>query len=259
MRGYVTNNQINALLSSEEVKSEQIEDILAKFSEMGVHVVETDPELEVEAGTREEPEEESEVENELIEVQQRPVSSEAKDPAQRTDDPVRMYLRDMSSVALLSRAGEVAIAKRIEAGRGEILAGLCESPLTFQAITIWRDELNEGRVYLRDIVDLDATHARPDAEAMPAPVIESNGQLIVAVPGKNGRLPQMPAPAIAFATPFAPANESAVGEEMAGDGTTGENDLHYEDDGENWLSVAAIEAEHQPKVIKTFDNITGTY
>ena len=116
-RGYVTNDQINALLSLEEVKSEQIEDILAKLSEMGVHVVETDPELEVEVAAHEEPEEEAE--GELVEVQQRPVSvkSEAKDPAERTDDPVRMYLRDMGSVALLSRAGEVAIAKRIEAGR----------------------------------------------------------------------------------------------------------------------------------------------
>ena len=99
-RGYVTNDQIDALLSSAEVKSEQIEDILAKFSEMGVHVVETDPELEVEVATHEEPEEEAEGGNELVEVQQRPVSvkSKAKDPAERTDDPVRMYLRDMSSV-----------------------------------------------------------------------------------------------------------------------------------------------------------------
>ena len=249
------------MLSSEEIKSEQIEDILAKLIEMGVHVVETDPELEVEAATHEEPEEEAKGENELVEVQQRPVSvkSEAKDPAERTDDPVRMYLRDMDSVALLSRAGEVAIAKRIEAGRGAILAGLCESPLTFQAITVWRDELKEGKIYLRDIIDLDATHAGPDAEAMPAPVFDPNGQLIVAVPSESGRLPQMPAPAIAFATPFKPANEPAVGEETAGDGTTSENDLDDENDGENWLSVAAIEAEHKPKVIKTFDNITGTY
>ena len=139
-RGYVTNDQIDALLSSAEVKSEQIEDILAKFSEMGVHVVETDRELEVEVAVHVGPE--GEAEGELVEVQQRPISvkSEAKDPAERTDDPVRMYLRDMISVALLSREGEVAIAKRIEAGREIMLAGLCESPLTFQAITIWGDE-----------------------------------------------------------------------------------------------------------------------
>ena len=166
-RGYVTNDQIDALLSSAEIKSEQIEDILAKFSEMGVHVVETDPELEVEAATHEEPEEEAEGGTELVEVQQRPVSvkSKAKDPAERTDDPVRMYLRDMGSVGLLSREGEVAIAKRIEVGREAMLAGLCESPLTFQAITIWRDELKEGKIYLRDIIDLDATRAGSDAES----------------------------------------------------------------------------------------------
>jgi RNA polymerase primary sigma factor len=145
-RGYVTNAEIKALFSSEEVKSEQIEDILARFSEMDIRVVETDPELEVEeVATHVGPDEEAE--GELVEVQQRPISvkSEAKDPVERTDDPVRMYLRDMSSVELLSREGEVAIAKRIEAGREIMLAGLCESPLTFQAITIWGDELKGGQ------------------------------------------------------------------------------------------------------------------
>jgi RNA polymerase primary sigma factor len=172
------------LLSSEEVKSERIEDMLAKFSEMGINVVETkEAELEEEAEIGEEPEEEAEDENELVEVQQRPVpaKSGAKEPAERTDDPVRMYLREMGSVELLSREGEIAIAKRIEAGREAMIAGLCESPLTFQAIIIWRDELNEGKVFLRDIVDLDATYAGPDAKAMPAPVIGPDGQLIVGV------------------------------------------------------------------------------
>src|ERR1022692_1313202 len=152
-RGYVTHDQINALLSSEEVKSERIEDMLAKFSEMGVNVVET-----------------NEAENELVEVQQRPVpaKSGAKEPAERTDDPVRMYLREMGSVELLSREGEIAIAKRIEAGRAAMIAGLCESPLTFQAIIIWRDELNDGKVFLRDIIDLVATYAGPDAKGVPS-------------------------------------------------------------------------------------------
>jgi RNA polymerase primary sigma factor len=257
-RGYVTNDQIDALLSSAEVKSEQIEDILAKFSEMGVHVVETDRELEVEVATHEEPEEEAEGGNELVEVQQRPVSVKfkAKDPAERTNDPVRMYLRDMSSVELLSRAGEIAIAKRIEVGHEAMLAGLCDSPLTFQAITIWRDELERGKIYLRDIIDLDATHAGSDAEGMRAPVIGPDGLSIVgvAVSSESGPPPQMPAPAIAFTTSFKPASE-----EPAGDGTTRENDLDDEDDGQNWISVAAIEAELKPKVIETFDNIAGTY
>ncbi len=262
-RGYVTNDQIDALLSSAEIKSEQIEDILAKFSEMGVHVVETDPELEVEAPTHEEPEEEAEGGAELVEVQQRPVSvkSKAADPAERTDDPVRMYLRDMSLVDLLSRAGEIAIAKRIEVGREAMLAGLCESPLTFQAITIWRDELKEGKIYLRDIIDLDATRAGSDAENLQVPVIGPDGLSIVgsAIPSESGRLSKTQAPTIALATRVKPAAEPAAAEGMAGDGTINENDLDGDDNDENWLSVAVIEAELRPKVIETFDNIAGTY
>src|SRR6266702_1991520 len=175
-RGYVTYAQINALLSSDEV-TEQIEDILAKLSEMGVSL---EAELEEEVATREEPEEEADGENELVEVQQRsvPAKSGVKEPAERTNDPVRMYLREMSSVELLSRESETAIAKRIEAGREAMIAGLCESPLTFQAIIIWREELNEGKVFLRDIIDLEATYAGPDAKVMPAPVIAPDGQPI---------------------------------------------------------------------------------
>ena len=168
-RGYITHDRINALLSSGEVKSEQIEDILAKFSDMGINVVEAeDAELHEEAATGEEPEEEAEDENALVEVPQRPVPAKAatKDPTGRSDDPVRMYLRDMGSKELLSREGEIAIAKRIEAGREAMIAGLCESPLTFQAVIIWRDELNEGKVLLRDIIDLDASYAGPDAAAV---------------------------------------------------------------------------------------------
>src|SRR5262249_30839800 len=179
-RGYVTHDQINSVLPSEEVNSEEIEDVLAMFSEMGVNVVETEEPSEVGEEPREEADEEGEGESEsgeLVEVQQKvPAKSEAKEPTERTDDPVRMYLREMSSVELLSREGEIAIAKRIEAGREAMIAGLCESPLTFQAIIIWRDELNEGKVCLRDIIDLEATYAGPDAKAMPAPVIGANGK-----------------------------------------------------------------------------------
>ena len=263
-RGYVTHDQINALLSSGEVKSEQIEDILANFSGMGINVVETkEAELEEEAETGEEPEKEAAGENELVEVQQEPVTAKSgtKESAERTDDPVRMYLRDMGSKKLLSREGEIAIAKRIEAGREAMIAGLCESPLTFQAIIIWRDELNEGKVFLRDIIDLDATYAGPDAKAMPVPVIGPDGQLIlgVAVPAQPGRPPQIQAPAIAPATPSKRAGERADGEETTADGTIGESNLDDDDDMENWLSVAAIEAELKPKVIETFDTIAGAY
>jgi RNA polymerase primary sigma factor len=239
-RGNVTHDQINALLSSEEVKSEQIEGIVAKLSEMGVSLVQTtEAALEEEVATREEPEEGAEGENELVEVQLRsvPAKSGAEEPAERTNDPVRMYFREMSSVELLSRESETAIAKRIEAGREAMIAGLCESPLTFQAIIIWRDELNDGKVLLRNIIDLEATYAGPDAKAVPASVIGPDGQLIVGTaPGQPGQPPHMQAPATAPAT--------ALGDD---------------DDMENWLSPGAIEAELKPRVIETFDGIAGTY
>ena len=139
-----------------------------------------------------------------------------------------------------------------------MIAGLCESPLTFQAIIIWRDELNEGKVFLRDIIDLDATYAGPDAKAMPAPAIGPDGRLIVSI-ASGQQPPQIRAPAIAPAAPFKPAGERTDGEEAAADGTISESSLDDDDDMENWLSVAAIEAELKPKVIETFDTIAGTY
>ena len=265
-RGYVTHDQINALLSSDEVKSEQIEDIQAKLSEIGVSLIETkEAELEEEVATREEPDEEAECENELVEVQQRsvPAKSGAKEPAERTNDPVRMYLREMSSVELLSRESEIVIAKRIEAGREAVIAGLCESPLTFQAIIIWRDELNEGKVLLRDIIDLDATYAGPDAKAMSAPVIGPDGRLMVniAVPGQPSQPPHMQAPATAPTTAisFKTADERGDRKVTAAHGTISESNPDDDDDMENWLSVGAIEAELKPKVIETFDSVAGTY
>src|SRR5213075_685220 len=132
-----------------------------------------------------------------------PAKSETKEPTERTDDPVRMYLREMGSVELLSREGEIAIAKRIEAGREAMIAGLCESPLSFQAIIIWRDELNEGKVFLRDIIDLEATYAGPDAKQA-APAVAGDG-----APGANGAPQPMqsasPPSAPPAATPFKPA------------------------------------------------------
>jgi RNA polymerase primary sigma factor len=268
-RGYVTHDQINALLSSEEVNSEQIENILAKFSEIGINVVETkEARLEEEVETREEREEEDETEGEgeLVEIGQHalPAKSEAKEPAERTDDPVRMYLREMGSVELLSREGEIALAKRIEAGREAMIAGLCESPLTFQAIIIWRDELNDGKVLLRDIIDLYTTYGGPDAKALPTPEIGPDSQTIanIAVPGQPGRPPQMSAPDTAPVTAiaFKPASENTDGKETAARGTITEDYLDDDsDDDENWLSVAAIEAELKPKVIETLDAIANSY
>src|SRR5438876_9018770 len=224
-RGYVTYEQLNAVMPSEEVTSEQIEDTLAMLNEMGINVVEseeTDPE-EAEEPRPEEPEED-EPDGELVEVvRTTPAKPEKAEPTERTDDPVRMYLREMGSVELLSREGEIAIAKRIEAGREAMIAGLCESPLTFQAIIIWRDELNEGQVFLRDIIAREATYAGPDAKAMPAPVIGSDGQPIASAPAAPGGAPlaQTPAPpsAPAAATPFKAASERGNGNGGAGSET----------------------------------------
>jgi RNA polymerase primary sigma factor len=271
-RGYVTYEQLNSVMPSEEVTSEQIEDVLAMMSEMGINVVETEEaEAEEEEGAREEPEEEEAESGELVEVTPKtPAKSEAKEPSERTDDPVRMYLREMGSVELLSREGEIAIAKRIEAGREAMIAGLCESPLTFQAVIIWRDELNEGKVFLRDIIDLEATYAGPDAkQAAPAvaggdPAATAPVAGAPAFAGQPAPPPQAVAPPSAppAATPFTPqAGNGAAGEadgEEALEAALGEADLD-EDDLENSMSLAAIEAELKPKVLETFDKIADSF
>jgi RNA polymerase primary sigma factor len=166
-----------------------------------------------------------------------PVPSVAQtrtEPTERTDDPVRMYLRDMGSLQLLSRDGEIAIAKRMEAGREAMIAGLCESPLTFQAIIIWRDELMNAKILLRDIIDLEATYEGPEAKAAP------------------------PVPSAVGAPPVAPCAEPTVGAEEGGEPRL-EGELDDEDEYENTLSLAAMEAELKPKVLETFDNIAATY
>jgi RNA polymerase primary sigma factor len=280
-RGYVTHDQINSVLPSEEVNSEQIEDVLARFSEMGVNVVETEEATEEGEEAREEADEEPESEGgDLVEVAAKvPAKAETKEPIERTDDPVRMYLREMGSVELLSREGEIAIAKRIEAGREAMIAGLCESPLTFQAIIIWRDELNEGKVFLRDIIDLEATYAGPDAKAMPAPPLGPDGQPIAVAPGAPpvaaGAAPLMeavaPPAAPAAAVPFKTAQERVnernqernkerdEGEAAeGGEVRAGEADFD-DDDMESSLSLAAIEAELKPKVVETFDRVADAY
>jgi RNA polymerase primary sigma factor len=246
-RGFVTYQQINILTKG--VDSEQIEDVLAMFSEMGVNVVES----EGEGGEREEREEVAEAESgELVEVRhEAPALSATKKPTERTDDPVRMYLREMGAVELISREGEIALAKRIEAGREAVIAALCASPLTFQAIIIWRDELNEGKALLRSIIDLEATYGGPHAKAMLVPVIGPDGQTLVAMPAAPA-LAQTSAPpaAPAAATPFKPASQHADDAEDEGD---------FADDMESSLSLAAIEAGLKPKVLQTFDNVADGY
>ena len=207
-RGWVTHDEINAVLPSEEVSSDQIEDIFAMLNEMGINVVDQEEaEAEAEAGDREAEEEEDEPsgDTELVEVAAKPLAvKETKEPSERTDDPVRMYLREMGSVELLSREGEIAIAKRIEAGREAMIAGLCESPLTFQAIIIWRDELNEGKVFLRDIIDLEATYAGPDGKVVANPAQPGAPVPGNPVAGADGSAPPMAATPMTAAPPAAP-------------------------------------------------------
>jgi len=275
-RGFVTFDALNAVLPSESTSPEQIEDIMAMLSDMGINVVETEEtESEEEKGADEADEDDEDSGTEIVEAKSKSLATaEKKEPSERTDDPVRMYLREMGSVELLSREGEIAIAKRIEAGREAMIAGLCESPLTFQAIIIWRDELNEGKVFLRDIIDLEATYAGPDAQKMQAPVIGPDGKPIAQVPGATPvpGAPHLqvvqpaaaPAAAPAQATPFkapgapgAPASED--GEEPKDPAEAAAESDYDEDDMENSLSLAAIEAELKPKVVETFDTIADSF
>jgi RNA polymerase primary sigma factor len=249
-RGYVTYDELNEVLPSDEVSSEKIEDTMSMLSEMGINVVENEDAEETKEAGEAEPREE---------VRALPVKVEkpASTQLDRTDDPVRMYLREMGSVELLSREGEIAIAKRIEAGRETMIAGLCESPLTFQAIIIWRDELNEGGILLRDIIDLEATYAGPDAKQAQ----------VNTPPGEEG-VPEVANGAVTSgaaddANGAAPSsvkqsdgkNTSDVSEDEDED----DDDDDDDDDGENSLSLAAMEAELKPQVLEQFDIIASNY
>ena len=245
-RGYVTYDELNSVLPSEEVSSEQIEDTMAMLADMGINVVDSEEEAE-------------EAAPQLDEVPEGgaglPVKVErASEPTDRTDDPVRMYLREMGSVELLSREGEIAIAKRIEAGREAMIQGLCESPLTFQAIIIWRDELNEGKILLRDIIDLEATYAGPDAKQAPIQVhVEPPKPNFPSRDVSRRQPPPRPAPPVRK-----PDDEygDVLSPEDFDRPSIPDDD---EDDEENNVSLAAMEAELKPKVLETFDEIARIY
>jgi RNA polymerase primary sigma factor len=268
-RGYVTIDQINEVMPSGEVSSDQIEDIYAMLNEMGINVVETEEADADEKASDEADDDDEDTGTEVVEAKTKSLATtEKKEPSERTDDPVRMYLREMGSVELLSREGEIAIAKRIEAGREAMIAGLCESPLTFQAIIIWRDELNEGKVFLRDIIDLEATYAGPDAKQMQVPVIIGpDGKPVpqavgTPVPGApHLQVVQTPAPAVApaAATPFKVPGADGEEAEPKDPGEAAAESDYDEDDMENSLSLAAIEAELKPKVVETFDTIADSF
>jgi RNA polymerase primary sigma factor len=227
-RGYITFDELNQILPPDQNSSEQIEDVMANFSEMGIQVVENEETEDGEAPVvKTEKTEEGEGEEEG------PTGNVDEASLGRTDDPVRMYLREMGSVELLSREGEIAIAKRIEAGRDMMIGGLCESPLTFKAIISWHDQLKAGRMLLRDIIDLEATQGAgapaPDGSVAPDPTLPVNGS------GGNG-----------VAEPAMPMD--------------GAEDVDGDDEGDGpGISLSALEEKLKPEVLATFEEIEALY
>ena len=226
-RGYITYDQLNTVLPPDQVSSEQIEDVMSMLSEMGINIIED-----------EEVDEEEQKSTAVVEVnanKEVALSAGTGEKLDRTDDPVRMYLREMGSVELLSREGEIAIAKRIEAGRNTMILGLCESPLTFQAITIWRDELLTEDILLRDVIDLEATFDNVMGEE------------------------EETTPVVAPAAPGAAAPAEEKKQELDADGNPiAEDDDDDEDEAAN-MSLAAMEAALKPQVLEMLDRIADDY
>jgi RNA polymerase primary sigma factor len=226
-RGYITYDQLNTVLPPDQVNSEQIEDVMSMLSEMGINVIE-DEDAE---------EEDAKGSTELTTTEGArdiTLSSGTAEKLDRTDDPVRMYLREMGSVELLSREGEIAIAKRIEAGRNTMIAGLCESPLTFQAITIWRDELLSEDILLRDVIDLEATFGNQlDEEGgVDEPVVSADGSS---------------------------AKKEDDDQELDADGNPIATDDDEDEDEQANMSLAAMEAALKPQVLEALDIIASDY
>jgi RNA polymerase primary sigma factor len=249
-RGYVTYEELNAVMPSDEVSSEQIEDFMSMFSDMGINVVDEDEveETEVEKDEEDQGQEVAPASGTAVST-----TSNTKAGSDRTDDPVRMYLREMGSVELLSREGEIAIAKRIEAGRETMIEGLCESPLTFQAIIIWRDQLAQGEILLRDIIDLEATYAGPDAKQA-APDMSAAYQ----APRPDAVVAEKPKPAPA---PKRAASSDSDDDYVPEEPQAPQDPVPDDDDDEfeNALSLSAMEAELKPQVVETFDRIANAY
>ncbi len=248
-RGYVTMDELNAVLPSEEVTSEQIEDTMAMLSDMGINVIEDEDVEEAGAAAGDDDDAGGDDDSEGGELAPSTGSALAtakkKEPTDRTDDPVRMYLREMGSVELLSREGEIAIAKRIEAGRETMIGGLCESPLTFQALIIWRDELNEGTTLLREIIDLETTYSGPEAKA--APQFQSPEKI---------EADRKAAEEKEKARRGRGSSDDDI-TNVGGEGLPIEEE--EEDEDESSLSLAAMEAELRPQVMTTLDTIAETY
>ncbi|MGK7752008.1 MULTISPECIES: RNA polymerase sigma factor RpoD [unclassified Roseovarius] len=229
-RGFITYDQLNKVLPPDQVSSEQIEDVMSMLSEMGINIIE-----------EEEAEEEEQRTTAVAEIGKKgevALGSGKDEKLDRTDDPVRMYLREMGSVELLSREGEIAIAKRIEAGRNTMILGLCESPLTFQAITIWRDELLGEDILLRDVIDLETTFGNQigDGEA-DEPVVEAAN----------------------MASAPAEKSESSDEPELDADGNPIASDDDEDEEEQANMSLAAMEATLKPRVLETLDRIASDY
>src|SRR5208337_2044240 len=223
-----------------------IEDMNAMLSEMGINVVDSEDAEEAEKESADPAEDEESEGGEIVEASRSTaVATRSSEPSERTDDPVRMYLREMGSVELLSREGEIAIAKRIEAGREAMIAGLCESPLTFQAIIIWRDELNEGKILLRDIIDLEASYVGPDGKKPPK---------------ADYTLPGSPPPPNPVRDRIAPATAPAAPPDgFEGEAPAPADGFDDDEDLENSVSLSAMEADLKPRVLETFDRIADAY
>ncbi len=244
-RGYVTYDELNEALPPDEVSSEQIEDTMAMLSEQGINVVEN------------EEQEDSSAEKETEEAETTSASGNVgESDVGRTDDPVRMYLREMGSVELLSREGEIAIAKRIEAGREMMIGGLMESPLTIRAIVDWHDALVDERILLRDIIDLDATYGGGPGSEEEGDEEGEEGE-VAAEEVKPEPEPEKEKPE--KSKKKADDAEESEGGEEGENGEAGEDGEDDEDADEINLSLAVLEAKLTPTVIKTFEEITKTY
>ncbi|MFZ4688632.1 MAG: RNA polymerase sigma factor RpoD [Polymorphobacter sp.] len=250
-RGYITYDELNEALPQDQMSSEQIEDVMAALSEMGINIIENDEPADDGAETARAEEDEDEPEPVEGDLGTAPAAPVVKAPLDRTDDPVRMYLREMGAVELLSREGEIAIAKRIEAGRNTMIAGLCESPMTFTAMIEWSNALNEGRMQLREILDLEAMLAKDPAEA----ATDEDGE------AKD----DAGLPTVQFKeeedsdgeSPAAPDEEDGMTERrMRPDGRPAIPD---DDEEDTTLSLAAMEEVLKPAALEKFAEITATY
>jgi RNA polymerase primary sigma factor len=249
-RGYITYDELNEALPQDQMSSEQIEDIMSALSEMGINIIENDEPADDPAETARAEDDEDEPEAVEGDLGTAPSAPVVKAPLDRTDDPVRMYLREMGAVELLSREGEIAIAKRIEAGRNTMIAGLCESPMTFTAMIEWSNALNEGRMQLREILDLEAMLAKDPAEA----ATDEDGE------DKDGS----GLPSVQFKEDEEPDTEGSAPDEE--DGMTerrlrpdGKPAIPDDDEEDTTLSLAAMEEVLKPAALEKFAEITATY